>query len=393
MAKILNPQEIETHRRAGSRADRRAQKKQQLDDELTWSENSGGVTIIPPLEAPAQPEETKKLRVAAYCRVSTQEEEQLGSFTAQVRYFREKIEANPLWELVNIYEEEGISGTSIRKRPAFQQMMNDAVEGKIDLILTKDIKRFGRNTVDVLNSLSTLSNLNPPVTVVFESSGITSMGDSSNNLVITILSALAEMESHQKSEAIKWGIRWRMEKGIYRFAVHNTLGYYRDNFGRLVIEPTEAKIIEYIYESCLEGATPGQIANALTDQGISTPMGKERWTTSTVRNILRNEKYCGDALMQKTYTTDFRSHKAVKNTKLVMYFKEGHHTAIIKKSDWQKVQDILATHRASSRRATLRPISTRFVAPRVKSGLCKGYFILDPRWSAMERQEFLKLLK
>ena len=213
-----------------------------------------------------------------------------------------------------------------------------------------------------------------------------------NNLLISLLAALAEMESQQKSEAIKAGIRWRMAEGIYKFSVQNTLGFYRDHFGRLVIEPTEARIVEYIYESCLEGATPAEIAAALTEQGIKSPMGNDLWSAGTVRSIFRNEKYCGDALMQKTYTKDFRTHKSVKNTDLNMYFKENHHTAIIKKEDWIKVQKLLSERHSTAKRATLRRLSNHFVAYRVKDGLFKGYLIMDSRWSFMERQEFMKIV-
>ena len=157
----------------------------------------------------------------------------------------------------------------------------------------------------------------------------------------------------------------------------NTLGFYRDHFGRLVIEPTEARIVEYIYESCLEGATPAEIAAALTEQGIKSPMGNDLWSAGTVRSILRNEKYCGDALMQKTYTKDFRTHKSVKNTDLNMYFKE---------------KKLLSERHSTAKRATLRRLSNHFVAYRVKDGLFKGYLIMDSRWSFMERQEFMKIV-
>lgn len=280
----------------------------------------------------------------------------------------------------------------VEKRLGFQKMIADAVGGKIDLILTKSISRFGRNIVDILDNLRTLSALNPPVSVEFETEGITYTGDGRNNLLISLLAALAEMESQQKSEAIKAGIRWRMAEGIYKFSVQNTLGFYRDHFGRLVIEPTEARIVEYIYESCLEGATPAEIAAALTEQGIKSPMGNDLWSAGTVRSILRNEKYCGDALMQKTYTKDFRTHKSVKNTDLNMYFKENHHTAIIKKEDWIKVQKLLSERHSTAKRATLRRLSNHFVAYRVKDGLFKGYLIMDSRWSFMERQEFMKIV-
>ena len=392
MAKPLDPKAIEAERKTSSRAERREQKRRQMQDEISYNQRGNGVIIIPPQKRRELAEEPPKLRVAAYCRVSTQEEKQVGSFDMQIHHFAKRIEANPQWELVEIYQDEGISATTVEKRLGFQKMIADAVDGKIDLILTKSISRFGRNIVDILDNLRTLSALNPPVSVEFETEGITYTGDGRNNLLISLLAALAEMESQQKSEAIKAGIRWRMAEGIYKFSVQNTLGFYRDHFGRLVIEPTEARIVEYIYESCLESATPAEIAAALTEQGIKSPMGNDLWSAGTVRSILRNEKYCGDALMQKTYTKDFRTHKSVKNTDLNMYFKENHHTAIIKKEDWIKVQKLLSERHSTAERATLRRLSNHFVAYRVKDGLFKGYLIIDSRWSFMERQEFMKIV-
>ena len=393
MAKPLDPQKIEAMRRSSARAERRNQKRNQMREEIARNQSGNGVIVIPPQKSAEAPAPFKKLRVAAYCRVSTQEEQQVGSFEMQVHHFTKRIEANPEWEMVEIYQDEGISATTIEKRLGFQKMIADAVDGKIDLILTKSISRFGRNIVDILNNLRTLSALNPPVSVEFETEGITYTGDGKNNLLIALLSALAEMESQQKSEAIKAGIRWRMAEGIYKFSVHNTLGFYRDHFGRLVIEPTEARIVEYIYESCLEGAAPAEIAAALTEQGIKSPMGNDSWSPGTVRSILRNEKYCGDALMQKTYPKDFRTHRSVKNTDLNMYFKENHHTAIIKKEDWLKVQKLLTEKRGTPPKAKLRLLGTRFIVNRLKDGLFKGYLIVDSRWSFAERQEFVKMIQ
>lgn len=392
MAKPLDPKKIESARQYSSRAERREQRRKLMQDEIAENQRSNGVIVIPPKKLQEVQQERPKLRVAAYCRVSTQEEEQVGSFDMQIRHFTQRIEGNPDWELVEIYQGEGISATTVKKRLGFQKMIADAVDGKIDLILTKSISRFGRNIVDILDNLNVLSALTPPVSVEFETEHITYTGDGKNNLLIVLLSALAEMESQQKSEAIKAGIRWRMAEGIYKFSVQNTLGFYRDHFGRLVIEPTEARIVEYIYESCLEGGTPSEIAAALTEQGIKSPMGNDSWSAGTVRSILRNEKYCGDALMQKTYTKDFRTHKSVKNTDLNMYFKENHHTAIIKKEDWLKVQKLLSEWHTSPHKAKLRFLSNRFVAHRVKDGLFKGYLILDSRWSPAERQEFMKIV-
>lgn len=393
MVRKLNPRIKEAARKKGSLSERREERKRIMQENIRANQTGKGVVVIPPpVKQYADEKERPKLRVAAYCRVSTQEEEQVGSFEAQVAHFKNRIESNPNWTLVEIFQDEGISGTSVRKRLGFQRMIQTAVDGKIDLILTKSISRFGRNIVDILANLRLLAALPRPVAVEFEREGITHCGDGPNNLIIAILSALAEMESQQKSEAIKDGIRWRMAQGIYLFSVQNTIGYYRDHFGQLHIEPTEAKIVKFIYDSCLEGATPSQIAASLTEQGFTSPKGLDSWPSSTVKNILRNEKYCGDALMQKTVTTDYRTHKSVKNTIVNKYFREGHHTAIIEREKWNQVQKILETHKKASRAVKLRELSDRFMVKRVKDGLFKGFFILDPRWSADERHQFLKII-
>lgn len=392
MAELLDSGKTETACGKISRKERREIQRQRMREEIALNQNGNGVIIIPPPKKDLPLDEAQRLRVAAYCRVSTQEEEQLGSFEMQVHHYRQKIQNNPAWELVEIYQDEGISGTSVNKRVGFQKMIADAVDGKIDLILTKGINRFGRNIVDILDNLRILSSLDPPVTVSFEMEGLTSTGDANNNLLIAILSALAELESQQKSEAIKAGIRWRMAEGIYKFSVHNTLGYYRDHFGRLVIEPTEARIVEYIYGSCLEGASTTEIAAALTEQKIKSPMGHDTWTSETVRSILKNEKYCGDALMQKTYTKDFRTHKSVRNTDLNMYFKKNHHAAIIERSDWEKVQEILSVRHSVGKAGSIRRLANCFIAPRVKDGILKGYYIIDFRWTAAERRDFMKII-
>ena len=392
MAKKLNPQVIAAARKRGNRAERRQLEKQRLHEEIAQNKSSGGVVVIPPPQSETPAAERPKLRVAAYCRVSTQEEEQVGSFEMQVLHFKQKIEGNPDWELVEIFQDEGISGTSTHNRKGFQRMMTAAENGEIDLIITKSISRFGRNIVDVEANLRRLAELNPPVTVEFESEGLTSNGGGMTKLLITLLSALAEMESRQKGEAISAGIRWRMAEGIYRFSVHNTLGYYRDHFGRLVIEPTEAKIVEYIYESCLEGASPADIAKSLTEQGVETPTGKDKWLPATIKGILSNEKYCGDVLMQKTYTIDSLTHKKRKNQKLNKFFKENHHKAIISRSDWERVQQILKTRQYVSVNGALRHIKNHVVAKRAKSGYLPDAYVLDSRWTATERREFLKMI-
>lgn len=334
-------------------------------------------------------EEPKKIRVAAYCRVSTQEEKQMGSFEMQVQHFKALITSNPMYELVDIYKDEGISGTSIEKRKDFVRMIEDAKAGKIDLILTKSISRFGRNIVDILTTLQTLSDLTPPVAVTFESQGI-STGNGGNKLIISMLSALAEMESQQRSIAITEGIRYRMKEGLYKFAVKNTIGYYRDYAGRVRIEPAGAEVVKYIYDSFLEGSNARQIADALTEQGISTPKGNLRWNSGTILNILRNEKYCGDVVYQKTYTKDYLTHKAVKNNDLPQWVWEDVHPAIITRKRWQRAQDILISGRRSKKKPN--KIGRKISIARVKAGVLRGFFLLDCSWNRSEREEFLKMI-
>ena len=210
MAKKLDAQRIESARKQQQKTDKREEEKKHIRDTIAKNRSGErkGRVIMPEKKLYAF-EEAPKIRVAAYCRVSTAEEAQVGSFEMQVQHFQSLIDSNPRYELVKIYKDEGISGTQVKKRQGFQAMIDDAVAGKIDLILTKSISRFGRNIVDILNTLRKLESLKPPVAVLFESEGINT-SDSGNKLIISILSALAELESQQKSIAIKEGIRYRI---------------------------------------------------------------------------------------------------------------------------------------------------------------------------------------
>ena len=307
--------------------------------------------------------------------------------------FQSVIDNNPNYELVKIYTDEGISGTSVDKRKGFQEMKEDAVAGKIDLILTKSISRFGRNIVDILTTLRMLSDLTPPVAVNFESEGINT-SDGRNTLVISILSALAELESQQKSIAIKEGIRYRMQEGLYKFSVKNTIGYYRDYSGRVKIEPAEAEIVHYIFDSFLDGASPQQIADSLTKQGIRSPKGMAHWQQATIRNILRNEKYCGDVLYQKTYSKDYLSHKTVRNRDVLpQWYWENNHPAIIKRDQWNKAQEILRAGRQRKGGQPVQAMRKRFAVAKVKSGVLSGYYLLDMDWSKEEYGQFLHMIE
>jgi len=394
MAKKLDADRIEKARQKVETVNNKEIERMRLRDTIQQNRNGERkVTVIMPTKQDAADQSTKKLRVAAYCRVSTAEEAQVGSFEMQVQHFTEVIENNPRYELARIYKDEGISGTSVAKRKEFQKMIEDAQHGKIDLILTKSISRFGRNIVDILTSLRILSDLNPPVAVNFETEGIDT-SDGRNKLLISILSALAELESQQKSEAIKAGIRYRMHEGVYKFTVQNTMGYYRDYAGAVKIEPEEAEIVRYIYDSFLEGASPQDIADALTQQGITSPKRMEYWRQGTIKGILSNEKYCGDVLYQKTYTKDFLTHKSTKNDNiLIQYHWENCHPAIIERGKWDKAQELLIAKKWSSHRAKIKNMPKKFVVARVKSGRLRGFYLIDPSWDKEERSQFINLLK
>ena len=393
MAKKLDAERIENQRRQYERNDRKAEEKQYIRE--TIEKNRRGERkgrVIMPARKEYAYQDAPKIRVAAYCRVSTAEEAQVGSFEMQVQHFQLVIDSNPRYELVRIYADEGISGTSINKRKEFQEMIEDAQAGKIDLILTKSISRFGRNIVDILTTLRVLSGLNPPVAVNFESEGINT-SDGKNNLVISILSALAELESQQKSIAIKEGIRYRMQEGLYKFTVRNTIGYYRDYTGQIKIEPAEAEIVRYIYDSFLEGASPQDIADALTEQGISSPKGMDTWKAATIKGILSNEKYCGDVLYQKTYSKDYLSHKSVINRDVLpQYFWENNHKAIIKRDIWEKAQELLSARKWSRSKQKIEKMQKKFTVAKVKNGVLRGYFLLDMGWNKEEREQFLNII-
>ncbi|MGE4549211.1 MAG: recombinase family protein [Intestinibacillus sp.] len=393
MAKKLDADRIEKARQKVETVNNKERERKWLRDTIQKNRNGERkVTVIMPTKQDTA-NQSKKLRVAAYCRVSTAEEAQVGSFEMQIQHFNEVIENNPRYELVRIYKDEGISGTSVAKRKEFQEMLEAAQHGKIDLILTKSISRFGRNIVDILTSLRLLSDLSPPVVVSFETEGIDT-ADGRNNLMISMLSAFAELESQQKSEAIKAGIRYRMNEGIYKFAVQNTIGYYRDYTGAVKIEPAEAEIVRYIYDSFLEGASPQDIANALTQQGITSPKGMEHWRQDTIKGILSNEKYCGDVLYQKTYTKDFLTHKSVKNDNiLIQYHWENCHPAIIERGKWDKAQELLIAKTWSTHRTKIKDIPKKFVVARVKSGRLRGFYLIDPAWNKEECSKFINILK
>lgn len=390
MKRKLDADRIERERQATVKSNAKEVERKQIQD--TIIKNRRGerkVRVILPEKKIYAYQNAQRIRVAAYCRVSTAEEAQMNSFEMQVHHFEQEIAENPMYERVDVYKDEGISGTTIDKRKEFQRMIDDCKAGKIDLILTKSISRFGRNVADILGVLQVLDELSPPVAVTFESEGI-STADGKNKLIISILSALAELESQQKSIAVKQGIRYRMQEGLYKFSVRNTIGYYRDYAGQIKIEPAEAEIVKFIYGSFLDGESFSEIAERLTKEGIRSPMGLERWNASTVRSILRNEKYCGNVLYQKTYSKSYITHKSVKNDSVLpQWFWEGIVPAIISAHDWERVQAIIDSGRRMKKPEIIRK---KFEFARVKTGSLRGFYYLDPDWSRQERDQFFTLM-
>lgn len=393
MPRRLDASRIEKSRSNKVSENKREIERKRIRDSLNSTNGKSELTVIEPKIADEPDAVQRKYRVGAYVRVSTQEEAQIGSFEMQVKHFTDEITENPAYEMVKIYADEGISGTQVCKRLGFQEMIEDAKAGKLDVILTKSITRFGRNAADILTTLQLMDTLNPPVTVYFESEHMDT-ADGKNKIIISIMSALSELESQLKSEAIKSGIAYRMQNGIYRFCVRNTLGYYRDYAGIVRVEQNEAEIVQYIYAEFLDGASPQKIADALTEQGISSPKGLARWRAETIKGILSNEKYCGDVLYQKTYTTSYITHLSKRNNGAMRQWHwTNRHDAIIRKEDWLKAQELLQQRRWSVKPRSLNEMPKRFVVSRIKSGSLAGFYLIDPTWNKEDRDQFLDLIK
>ena len=297
------------------------------------------ITVIPatkPMFSNAPVAEKARRRVAAYARVSTDSDEQFTSYEAQVDYYSKLIQSRPDWIFAGMYADSGITGTNTKQRDGFKSMVADALDGKIDLILTKSVSRFARNTVDSLVTVRELKANN--VEVYFEKENIYTF-DSKGELLITIMSSLAQEESRSISENVKWGWRKRIADGKVSMAYSQFLGYERGADGKPQIVESEAKIVRYIYKTFLEGKTPSYIARALTEANVPTPRGGSKWSPSTIGSILRNEKYKGSALLQKTFTVDFLTKTTKKNEgEIDQYYIEDSHPAIVSKEVFDMTQ-------------------------------------------------------
>lgn len=294
--------------------------------------------------------DTKRLRVAAYCRVSTDDEEQLNSYEAQIAYYTEAIAKNPSWIFAGIYADEGKSGTMTAKRKDFLRLMDDCEKGKVDMILTKSISRFARNTVDSLSWVRKLRAMN--IGVYFEEQAIDSL-KAENEMLIGLFSVIAQSESENISANIRWGVQQRMQNGVYH-ANFKCFGYQKGTEGVPVIVPEEAEVVKSIYNRYLDGDSVGQIRTYLQNAGIKSPCGKDVWSREAITHILKSEKYVGDLLLQKTFRTDCISKKQkVNRGELPKYLVTDNHPAIIPREKYNLVQMEIARRGSEHKKSSL----------------------------------------
>lgn len=323
----------------------------------------------------------KKLRVAVYARVSTDDPRQTSSYELQKNHYQDVVNKNPNWMLVEIYADEGISGTSLQHRDAFKKMIEDCEAGKIDLIITKSVSRFARNVVDCIRYVRELSSLRPPVGVFFETEHLNTL-DPKSEMILSFMSTLAQEESHTKSEIMNSSIEMRFRRGI--FLTPPLLGYDQDENGDLVINPHEAKIVQLIFYMYLNGSSTQQIADSLTELDCKTKKNNDVWSSSTILQILQNERHCGDVLARKTWTPNYLDHKSRKNNQdRNQYRKVGHHEAIISRDDFIAVQKLI-TNAKYGNKEILPELHV------IQEGSLSGFISINPRWSGFKARDYFE---
>ena len=280
-----------------------------------------------------------KQYVGIYARVSTDDVRQTTSYELQKKYYEDFVVQHPNWELVEIYADEGISGTSLAKRDAFNKMIEDAMNGRLTMIITKNVARFARNMVDCMRIVRELQELKNPVGVFFESEAIFSLNDDSQ-MALSFQATMAEEESHTRSRSMETSLRMRLDHGIP--LTPELLGYQHDADGNLQINPTEAPTVKLIFYMYLYGYTTQNIADILTALERKTYLGNVTWTSSGIVQILRNERHCGDVITRKTFTPNYRTHKSRKNRgdKPQSHYMR-HHEGIVSRDDFIAVQSLL----------------------------------------------------
>ena len=309
------------------------------------------VEVIPATWNPADESvrEIRKLRVAAYCRVSTELEQQQSSYDIQIEYYTRHIMQNPNWIFAGVFADDGRSATNTFRRDDFNQLMDQCLKGKVDMVITKSISRFARNTVDCISWVRKLKEKN--VAVYFEKENLNTLDDSTE-MILTILSSQAQEESRAISTNVKWGYARKFEKG--ESTRQRSYGFRKAPTGEMCIVEEEAAVIRNMARWFLDGDSLERIKHRLEEAGIETTTGKKTWSTGTIYNILTNEKIMGDVLLQKTFTADYLTKRRVKNSgQQKQYYVKNHHEAIIPKAVYYKIQEEIA------RRSSLKKAGTR----------------------------------
>ncbi len=318
-------------------------------------------------------------RVAIYVRVSTDDVRQTTSFELQKKYYEDFVIKHPNWTLVKIYADEGISGTSLNKRDAFNAMISDAKAGKIDMIITKSVSRFARNVVDFIGIVRDLAEKNPPVGVFFESEAIFSLNDDSQ-LALSFQATMAEEESHTRSRSMESSLRMRLDNGIP--LTPKLLGYTHDSDGNLVLNPDEVPTVKLAFYMYLYGYSTQQIANAFNALGKKSYLGNVNWTSGGILQILRNERHCGDVLTRKTFTPNYRTHKSKKNMGQRPQSRyRNHHPGIVTRDDFIAVQHMLDNAKYGNK-SILPEIRV------IEDGMLKGFVTINPRWSGFKEKDY-----
>ncbi|MDU4903727.1 MAG: recombinase family protein [Streptococcus lutetiensis] len=293
---------------------------------------------------------------------------------------------NPDWELAEIYADQGASGTSIKRRENFKRMIDDCRNGEIDLIIVKSVSRFARNQLDFIGIYRELKSLPSPVGIYIEDINLNTL-DTNSEFILGIMAIVAQGESEQKSASITWSIIERFKRGIPIIPTHNLLGYTKDQYSRIIIDDSEAKIVRFIYDSYIDGMAVREIVERLMENQIPTVTGLETWSNLAIYNILKNEKYKGEIIMQKTYIVDCFSHKSRKNNgeKLKYRLKNGI-PSIISESRWDMVQELLKQPRSKSK-STNQVLAPILYIKKLKTGKLRGFIVLDPSWKSKDIQE------
>ena len=344
--------------------------------------NPDELDVIPALPKPDIFKTSSMLRVAVYARVSTDDPRQTSSYELQKNHYQDVVDRNPNWNLVKIYADEGISGTSLQHREAFKQMVQDCEDGKIDLILTKSVSRFARNVVDCIGYVRELLSLRPPVGVFFETEHLNTL-DPKSEMILSFMSTLAQEESHTKSEIMNASIEMRFRRGI--FLTPPLLGYDQDENGELKINEHEAKIVKLIFYMYLNGNTCQEIADTLTELGCKTKKNNEVWSSGSILQILQNERHCGDVLSRKTFTPNYLDHKSKKNNHdRNQYRQADHHEAIVSREIYNAAQKLLEAGKYSRKGCPLPTLQV------VDQGVLKGFVPVNRAWNGFSTDDYKK---